>query len=223
MLEDIKQLSKYFDHTNLKQDATQKDILTLCQEAIEYKLYAICVNPCYVLYAKDILASSDVKIATVIGFPLGANRTEVKLQEALLAVKDGADELDMVANIGLIKDHRFADVEREISQIRKNIPYNILLKVIVESSQLSDNEIVEVTKVVVNSGADYIKTSTGIFGSATENAVQLMYQISNGNIKVKASGGIKSLSDCKSMISAGASRIGSSSSVEILSNISEKK
>ena len=150
MKPDISILPSYFDHTNLKQDATKDDIQKLCQEAIEHKFFAVCVNPCYVTAANTYLSQSQVKTASVIGFPLGANRADLKLQEALLAVKDGADELDMVANIGFLKTHQYEKAEKEISEIRKNIPYNIILKVIVESSQLTDIEISEATKVVIN-------------------------------------------------------------------------
>ncbi len=216
MKPDIAILPSYFDHTNLKQDATKDDIQKLCQEAIVHNFFAVCVNPCYVATAKTYLSQSQVKTASVIGFPLGANRADLKLQEALLAVKDGADELDMVANIGLLKTHQYEKAEKEIYEIRNNIPYNIILKVIVESSQLTDIEISEATKVVINSGADFIKTSTGFFGGATVEAVKLMQKTADGQIKIKASAGIKLLSHCQNMISAGASRIGCSASVIIM-------
>lgn len=216
MKSNLKILPSFFDHTNLKQDAVENDIRKLCSEAVEYKFYAVCINPCYIILAKEFLVQTDIKIATVIGFPLGANLTEVKLQEALLAIKDGADELDMVANIGMLKSHQYANVEKEIAEIRKNIPYNIVLKVIVESSQLTDIEIIEATKIVINSGADFIKTSTGFLGGATADTVKLMYDTASSQIKVKASGGIKLLSDCQNMISAGASRLGCSASVKIM-------
>ncbi len=222
MTSKIKILPLFFDHTNLKQDATEADILKLCQEAKDYKFYAVCVNPIFVSFASSQLQDSKVKLATVIGFPLGSNRTEIKLKEALLAVQDGADELDMVANIGKIKEHKYTDVEKEISEIRKNIPHNIPLKVIVESSQLSEIEIIESTKIVINSGADFIKTSTGFFGGATTVAVSLMRNASNGRIKVKASGNIKTVTDCKSMIFAGASRLGCSASVDIMNEMANK-
>ncbi len=140
----------------------------------------------------------------------------------MLAIKDGADELDMVANIGLLKADNYSLVEQEISEIRKNIPYNIVLKVIVESSQLSDIEIIEATKIVKNSGADFIKSSTGFFGGATSKAIKLMYDTANGGIRVKASGVIKSVSDCHAMISAGASRLGCSASVLIMKELLKK-
>ncbi len=212
----ILNLPSFFDHTNLKQDATEKDIAKLCQEAIDHKFYSVCVNPHYVKLSVEFLLDTNIKLATVIGFPLGMNKTETKLQEALLAINDGADELDMVVNIGLLKEHAYTKVENEIATIRKNMPYNKILKVIVESSQHTDIEIVEATKVVINSCADFIKTSTGFFGGATTNAVQLMNQRANGQIKIKASGGIKTMTDCQKMINAGASRLGCSASVAIM-------
>ena len=218
----IQNIAEYIDHTNLKQDATKADIQKLCQDAIDYNFYSVCINPCYVNVARQILQSRDKRICSVIGFPLGANRTVSKLQEAMLAIQDGAHELDMVANIGWIKEHLYKRVESAISEIRKNIPYNIILKVIVESSQLSDIEIIEMTKVVIHSAADYIKTSTGFFGGATVETVALMAKTANGKIKVKASSGIKTLSDCEKMISAGASRLGTSHSLAILEEFQKK-
>ncbi len=222
MKTNIEVLPLFFDHTNLKQDATEADILKLCQEAKEHNFYAVCVNPIFVSYANSNLQNSKIKIASVIGFPLGANRTEIKLKEALLAVNDGAKELDMVVNIGKLKEHKYTDVEKEISKIRKNIPYNILLKVIVESTQLTNLEIIEATKIVMNAGADFIKTSTGFFGSATVKAVQLMHETANGKLKIKASGGIKHRTDCQKMIYAGASRLGCSASVTIMDEANKK-
>lgn len=219
----IQNLPSYFDHTNLKQEATERDIEKLCTEAVRYNFHAVCINPYYVAFAKDILSQSPIKVASVISFPLGANKIELKLQEALIAVKDGADELDMVVNIGLLRSHSYSQVEKEIAEIRKNIPYNIVLKVIVESSQLSDIEICESTKVVINSGADFIKTSTGFFGGATVKAVKLMHNTADSKIKIKASGGIKLLSHCHEMISSGAERLGCSASVNIMHELQNKK
>lgn len=214
--------SSYFDHTNLKQDATEKDIATLCQEAIDYNFFSVCVNPYFVTFAKEFLSKTDIKKATVIGFPLGMNKTEIKLQEVFLAIKDGADEIDMVVNIGLLKEHAYKSVENEIAKIKDNLPADKILKVIVESSQLTDIEIIETTKVVIESGADFIKTSTGFFGGATTNAVQLMHKTAKGQVKIKASGSIKTLTDCHNMISAGASRLGCSASVQIMQELLNK-
>lgn len=218
----IQNIAEFIDHTNLKQDATEADIRRLCQESIDYNFYSVCINPCYVHLAKTILQQRDKRICSVIGFPLGASKTVSKLQESMLAIQDGAHELDMVANISWIKEHKYKKLESAISEIRKNIPYNIILKVIVESSQLTDIEIREMTKVVMNSSADYIKTSTGFFGGATVSAVEIMAKTAKDKIKVKASGGIKTLSDCNKMISAGASRIGCSSSVAIVDEFQKK-
>jgi len=214
--------SSYFDHTNLKQDATEKDIAILCQEAIDYKFFSVCVNPCYVSLAKNCLVGRDVKVTTVIGFPLGANETATKINEALLAVKNGADELDMVANIGFIKERRFSFTENEITEIRKNIGKNITLKVIVESSILTGNEIIDTTKLIKSSGADFIKTSTGIFGGASIEAVKLMRIHADWAIGIKAAGGIKTLTVCHNMISAGATRLGCSASVQIMQELLDK-
>lgn len=206
---------KYIDHTNLKPDATEIDIQQLCLETVEYNFYSVCINPIWVSFAKQQLANSQIKICTVAGFPLGANRTDIKLEESIKAVADGAHEIDMVANISWLKSGRFSDAEKEIAEIRKKIPFNIVLKVIVEGSKLSDNELVEAAKTVENGGAQFVKTSTGFFSGATVEMVRILKETVADRIEIKAAGGIRTLTDCEAMIQAGATRVGCSASVDI--------
>lgn len=212
------QFSKYFDHTNLKPDVTESGIRQLCREAVEHDFYSVVINPSWVKFAKNELKDSDIKICSVAGFPLGANLTEIKIAESVRLASDGADEIDMVANIGWIKEQRFDLVESEIKAVRSALPYNIILKVIVETALLTELEITESTKCVINGGAQFIKSSTGFFGSADIDSIKIMLDNSDGKISVKASGGIKTLSDCQNYIELGVKRIGSSSSVAIIND-----
>lgn len=212
----IENLNLYIDHTNLKPDAVEIDIIHLSAEAIIHKFYSICINPCWVTFAKQYLQNSPVKICTVAGFPLGANLTDIKINEAIRAAADGADEIDLVANIGHIKSGKFKEVEAEITSVRNALPYNTLLKVIVETSLLTQSEQESSVKAVINGGAQFIKTSTGFMGGATVEAVERLSKTAYGQIKVKASGGIKSLTQAEAMIQAGAERLGCSSSVSII-------
>lgn len=205
--------SKYIDHTLLKPIATEDDIKKICEEAVEYDFYAVCVNPVFVKLAKACLEGTDVKVACVIGFPLGANCTEVKKFEAEKAVLDGADELDMVMNQGLFKAGKFDEV---LSDINAVCEAGVPVKVIVETSQLSEDELVKACELVNRSQAEFIKTSTGFVGEgARESDVRLMKSLMKNGKKVKASGGIRDKETFEKMIAAGAERIGTSSGVKI--------
>lgn len=211
------ELNRYFDHTLLKAEATSDQVLKLCDEALEYHFASVCVNPVFVPLAAGKLAGSDVKVCTVIGFPLGANEPAVKAMEAALAVDEGAEEVDMVVNIGKAKEKDFAYIQEEIAKV-KQASREALLKVIIESSALSDDEIIGCCKAAMAAKADYVKTSTGFHktGGASAHAVSLMRQTVGETMGVKASGGIHSLAEAQEMIEAGASRIGCSASVAIM-------
>lgn len=210
-------LARLIDHTLLKSDAKIDDIKKLCEEAIKYKFYSVCINPCYVKIANDFLKKSDIKICTVISFPLGASSTYVKIKEAEDAIKNGADEIDMVMNIGMFKSNNYDYIHEEISSIKKTIGGNIL-KVIIETSLLCDDEKIKASEIVKKSGADFIKTSTGFSqGGATKEDILLIRKTVGEKIGIKASGGIRSFGQALELIKAGATRIGSSSSVKIVS------
>jgi deoxyribose-phosphate aldolase len=209
-------MNVFIDHTLLKPDATMQEIKTLCDEAMAYKFASVCVNPCHVEFAKTELEQSDVKVCTVIGFPLGANSTAAKCFETELALKHGADEFDMVINVGWIKEKMYEKITSEINQLKELIG-NRILKVIVEISLLSEDEIIRISKIVSKSNADYIKTSTG-FGAhgATLEAVKLFKENISTSTKIKASGGIRDYKTAKAYIDLGVSRIGTSSSIKIM-------
>ncbi|MDD5502333.1 MAG: deoxyribose-phosphate aldolase [Candidatus Thermoplasmatota archaeon] len=210
-------LAKCIEHTNLRPFATCADIEKLCNEAKENEFYGICVNPCWVGHAQKFLGHSDVKITTVIGFPLGSTSTESKVAETRKALLDGADEFDMVVNIGCLKSKKFDVVKNDICAIRNTCGEKIL-KLILECCYLTDSEKDEACRMAVKAGADFVKTSTGFGpGGATEKDVILMKKAIEGTrVKIKASGGINTYEDAVKMIRAGASRIGTSSSIEIL-------
>jgi len=211
-------LNKFIDHTLLKQDATPEQIIKLCAEAREYDFMSVCVNPAYVPLASKELKGSDVLVCTVIGFPLGMNLSETKAEEAALVIKMGAQEVDMVINVGRLKVHDDKYVEDEIRLV-KHACGDVLLKVIIESCLLNDEEIERACKLAKNAGADYVKTSTGFSsGGATVHAVTLMRKTVGPKMGVKASGGVRGKEDALAMIEAGASRIGASSGVKIVTN-----
>lgn len=209
-------LSKLFDHTNLKQTATSNDIKKLCQEAKKYNFASVCVNPCYVTLAKKILKNTDVAICTVIGFPLGSNTTETKIFETKQSIKNGATEIDMVINVGKLIEKDFKYVINEIKLIKKACGTRIL-KVIIETSLLDNKQKIDACKAVSATKADFIKTSTGFStGGATVDDVKILRKYCNKNIKIKASGGIRTLKDALAMIGAKADRLGVSASLAIL-------
>ena len=216
MTNELNKLNQYFDHTALKPDVNEQAITKLCNEAIKYNFFAVAVNPVWVRTAAEIVRSTNVKVVSTVAFPLGANRTDIKTDEAARAVSDGADEIDMVANIGWLKSGEFAKVEQEIKEIRKSVPFNVLLKVIIECSLLSKPEQISAALAVLNGGAQFVKTSTGFFGGVTLKQVKILFKAASGQIEVKASGGIKTARQCRQLIECGASRLGSSSSVAIV-------
>lgn len=209
-------LEKYIDHTLLKPTATSLDIEKLCNEAMEYKFFSVCVNSCYVPLAAELLRNSDVSVCSVVGFPLGAMSTRAKLFEAERALTDGADEIDMVLNIGWLKSKRINEVLQEISFI-KNETGKRILKVILETCYLDETEKKLACKLCVDAGADFVKTSTG-FGSAgaTFEDVKLMKNAVKGDAKVKASGGIRDRQTAMDYIYLGVDRIGTSNGIAIV-------
>jgi deoxyribose-phosphate aldolase len=210
------EINKYIDHTLLKATATHKDIIQLCKEAIAYKFYAVCVNGSYVSLAKETLKGSGVKVAAVIGFPLGAMPLEAKVFEAEKCIENGADEVDMVINIGYLRSGNFEYVEKEIAAIKKAIGDNIL-KVIFENSYLTNEQIKTVAILSEKAGADFIKTSTGFgTGGATFEDVKLMQQSVSNQIKIKAAGGIRDIETAKKYIEMGVERLGTSSGVSLV-------
>ena len=212
----MKNIAKYIDHTCLKSDTTENEIKNLCVEAITYGFASVCVNPIYIPLAVKNLKNKDPKVCSVIGFPLGSISTEMKFAEAMLAIHQGVDELDMVINIGNLKQGNFKEISDEVSKI-VTASANIVIKVIIETCLLNDKEIVKISKLIKNSGAEFVKTSTGFsHGGATVEDIRLIRKNVGNNFGVKASGGISSLLDLNNMINAGANRIGTSSGVKIL-------
>lgn len=210
------ELNKYIDHTNLKANVTMKDIESLCNEATEYGFASVCVNPYYVGLANELLKNSNVQVCTVIGFPLGMNTISVKEYEAIDAINSGADEIDMVINIGALKDKDYNYVKREIETIRDSIGGKVL-KVIIETCYLTADEIVKMTEICNETFVNFIKTSTGFgpFGAKASD-IEIMNKYKSEALEIKASGGIKTRKDMIDMIEAGATRIGTSSGVSIM-------
>lgn len=210
------ELNKYIDHTYLKAFGGKEVIEKLCKEARENNFMSVCVNPCNVKYAKELLEGSDVLVCTVIGFPLGQNTTEVKAYETADAIKNGAKECDMVINVAKLKDKDYDYVESEI-RVLKNICGKLTLKVIIETCYLTKEEIKKACELSVKAGADFVKTSTGFgTGGALVEDVKLMADTVGNKAYVKASGGVKTYEDAMKMIDAGASRIGTSNGIEIV-------
>jgi len=208
--------NKLIDHTLLKQDATPEQIMKLCLEAKEFDFMSVCVNPAYVPLAHELLKDSDVKVCTVIGFPLGMNLTKTKVEEAMLAVNQGADEVDMVINVGMLKSENDEYVENEIRLIKESINGK-LLKVIIETCLLTDEEKVRACLAAKRAGADFVKTSTGFStGGATVHDVELMRKTVGEEMGVKASGGVRTHEDLLAMVEAGANRIGTSNGTKII-------
>lgn len=208
------------DHTLLKADATKEQIKVLCEEAREYKFASVCVNPTWVKYASELLEGSEVKVCTVIGFPLGASTPETKAFETKDAISNGAHEVDMVINIGALKDKDDELVERDIRAVVAAATGKALSKVIIETSLLSEEEKVRACEIAVKAGTDFVKTSTGFStGGATVEDVALMRKTVGPNIGVKASGGVRNTNDAEKIVEAGASRIGASAGVSIVKGL----
>ena len=209
-------LNKYIDHTLLKPTATKEDIIKLCEEAKEYKFFSVCVNSCYVKLAKKQLKKSDVKVCSVVGFPLGAMSTRAKVFETKRAIKDGADEIDMVINVGWLKSQDYKKVARDIKSVKKVMPKNTL-KVILETCYLTDEEITKASELAFKAKADFIKTSTGFgTGGATIEAVKLMKIVAGDQIKIKASGGIRDAKTAQEFVDLGVERLGVSAGIAIV-------
>ena len=209
-------LAKVIDHTLLKPTATREQIETLCREAAEHGFCSVCVNPYWVPLAAKMLKGTGVKTCTVIGFPLGANTTEVKVFEAKTALENGADELDMVINIGALKSKDYDTVLQDIRALRA-LGDNFVLKVIIETSELTDEEKVKACELAAEAKADFVKTSTGFTkGGATVHDVALMKKSIPAGMQVKASGGVRTREDAEAMLAAGATRLGASSGIKIV-------
>ena len=210
--------NKYFDHTDLKPEATKDDIRTLCEEAKKYNFASVCVNGIYTAFAKECLSGSDVKTCVVVGFPLGAMSTDVKAYETKKAVEDGADEIDYVINIGELKNGNYSYIKKEMESIVKVCrDGNVLCKVIFENCYLTKEEIKKCAEIAKEVKPDFIKTSTGFgTGGATIEDVKLMKDTVGSDVEVKAAGGIHSYAEVKEMIEAGVTRIGASATVQIV-------
>lgn len=212
------QLAKMIDSTDVKATATRSEIEKLCQEAVKYGFKCAVVNPVYVKYAAQLLKNSKVKVCSTIGFPLGISLPEIKALEAVKAVEEDADELDMVINLSALKSGDYAVVKQDIAAVVdvKRLAEEVIVKVIIETTQLTKDEKVMACKLVKEAGADFVKTSTGLFGGATVEDVMLMRQTVGKNIGVKAAGGIRTYADAVAMIEAGANRIGTSAAMAII-------
>ncbi|MDD3015918.1 MAG: deoxyribose-phosphate aldolase [Lactococcus chungangensis] len=209
-------LNKYIDHTVLKADTSKDKVQQIIDEAIQYDFMSVCINPTWVSFAAKQLATTDVKVCTVIGFPLGANTSAVKAFEAADAIKHGADEVDMVINIGAAKDGDWDLVESDIQAV-VDASGDVLTKVIIETSLLTDEEKIKACQAAVRAGADFVKTSTGFStAGATVSDIALMRQTVGPDMGVKASGGVRSIADAQAMIDAGATRLGTSNGVDIM-------
>ncbi|TES92289.1 MAG: deoxyribose-phosphate aldolase [Candidatus Cloacimonadota bacterium] len=210
-------IASIIDHTLLKPDATEKDIKKVCREALTYGFVSVCINPFWVKLVSRLLQNSTVKTCTVIGFPLGSNAPEVKAFETRNAVMNGAEEVDMVINIGALKSGKYEEVKRDIEGVVKASGPHVMVKVILETGLLTDEEKIKGSVLAMEAGADFIKTSTGFGpGGATAYDVALMRKAVDGCLGVKAAGGIRSYEKTVEMLKAGATRIGASASVQIV-------
>lgn len=214
----MQDLAQYIDHTLLKPEATKEQIEKLCEEAIEHNFKSVCINPYYIPTAKKILFGKTPLVCTVIGFPLGMNTTDIKVAETVKAMDDGADEIDMVINIGAMVDGDYETVKNDIQAIHQvTKEKNKLLKVIFETSKLSNDQIIKACELSVEVGVEFVKTSTGFGGGgATLEHIQLMRKTVGPDMGVKASGGVRDKESALKMIEAGATRIGTSSGIQIV-------
>lgn len=212
-------VAKYIDHTLLKPDSTREQIDKILEEAKKYQFKSLCINPTHVSYASQQLLDTDVLVCTVIGFPLGATTTDVKVFETENAIKNGASEIDMVINIGALKDQRYDEVQKDIEGVIA-AANGKTVKVIIETVLLTDEEKVKACELAEKAGATFVKTSTGFAGGgATPEDVKLMKDTVGNRLEVKASGGVRSLEDFEKMIEAGATRIGASAGVQIIEGL----
>ncbi|MCP4181062.1 MAG: deoxyribose-phosphate aldolase [bacterium] len=213
-----KEVAKYIDHTVLKANSTVADVEKICEEADEYQFASVCINPYYVPLAYRLLIDSTVNVCTVVGFPLGATTKESKAMEAIKAVADGADEVDMVLNVSAMKSGNYDYVEEDIRLVVNSVPEYICVKVILETCYLTDEEIAKASELSMKAGADFVKTSTGFgTGGATVEAVKIMKGVVGDKLEIKASGAVRDFETAVAMIDAGATRLGTSSGVAIVS------
>lgn len=211
-------ISKYIDHTLLKSTVTERDIIEHCEEAKKHHFFSVCINSCYIPLAKQLLHRSDVKICAAVGFPLGTMKTEAKVFEAKNAIEDGAQEIDIVINQGLLKSRNYVAVLKDISDVKIAVG-RIPLKVVIEISELSKNEIIKACEICLDAKVDYIKTSTGFSKSgATLTAVKIIKKTVKERLKIEATGDIKDLETIQKYINIGANRIGTSSGIDIVTN-----
>ena len=214
----------YFDHTILNPEATEADVLKVCEEAKQYEFASVCVNSCYTALVADALEDTDIDVCTVVGFPLGSMSTKAKVAETEAAIEDGANEIDMVMNIGALKEGQDDFVLYDIQQIKKACGEEVMLKVIIETCLLNDDEKKRACQIAVEAGANYVKTSTGFSkGGATVADVRLMKETVGDDALVKASGGIRDYATAKAMIEAGADRLGTSATVAIMKEYQKHK
>lgn len=212
------ELNRMIDHTILKPEATEEAVLKIIEEAKEYNFFSVCINPYWVALAKEKLADTTVSVCTVIGFPLGANTSEVKAYEAADAINNGANEVDMVINIGALKSQQYKKVLKDIQGVVEAAKGKALVKVIIETALLTEAEKIKACELAKEAGADFVKTSTGFStGGATVADIRLMRATVGPEMGVKASGGIHNEAEAKAMIEAGATRIGTSAGVSIMS------
>lgn len=212
------ELNRMIDHTILKPEATEAAVQKIIDEAKEYNFFSVCINPCWVAFASEQLADTDVAVCTVIGFPLGANTPEVKAYEAADAIKNGANEVDMVINIGALKSQQYDYVRQDIQGVVDAAKGKALVKVIIETALLTDEEKVKACELAKEAGADFVKTSTGFStGGAKVADIRLMCETVGPDMGVKASGGVHNAEEALAMIEAGATRIGASTGVAIVS------
>lgn len=211
------ELAKFIDHTILKAETKKSDVERICKEALEYNFASVCINPCNVKLASKLLKGSEVKVCTVIGFPLGANTSKVKAYETEDAILNGAHEVDMVINIGKLKDGDYDYVREDIKSVVSAAKGKALTKVIIETCLLTDEEKIKACELAKEAGADFVKTSTGFStGGATPADIKLMRSTVGVDMGVKASGGVRNINDAEAVISNGATRIGASSSIDIV-------
>ncbi len=217
------ELARYFDHTILKPAATTAEVANICKEATSHGFFSVCINPVHVKRVSDLLEGTEVQVCSVVGFPLGTNTSAMKARETRQAIEDGANEIDMVINVGALKDKDYDFVENDIRGVVEAASGKVV-KVIIETCLLERSEIVEACRIVGKAGAHFVKTSTGFAGGgATPEDVALMKKTVGSDLQVKASGGIKSLADARKLINAGADRIGASAGVTVMIELEELK
>jgi len=209
-------IASFIDQAILRADLTERQVVELCKRSIGYEFAAVCVHPIHVAFAASALSGSEIRVASVVGFPLGSSTTQVKAFEAGTAENEGATEIDMVLSLSLIKDADMEAAGKDIHEVRRALSQSTTLKVILECPLLSDPEKVTFASLAAESGADYVKTGTGTRGNATEKDVELLYRAVKGKASIKAAGGIADLRATLAMIEAGASRIGTSSGFDIV-------